>query len=54
MLLSLNKAQENLWAIYGPIVVKLLKTGEVLRFHTWNHFISELLVSVETFPKKVP
>jgi hypothetical protein len=23
-LLSLNKAQENLWAIYGPIAVKLL------------------------------
>jgi hypothetical protein len=24
MLLTLNKAQENLWAKYGPIVVKLL------------------------------
>ncbi len=29
-------------------------TGLVLQFHTWNHFISELLVSVETFPTKVP
>jgi hypothetical protein len=25
-LLTLNKAQENLWAKYGPIVVKLLKS----------------------------
>ncbi len=25
-LLSLNEAQENLWAIYGPIAVKLLRT----------------------------
>jgi hypothetical protein len=26
-LLSLNEAQENLWAIYGPIEVKLLMDG---------------------------
>jgi hypothetical protein len=29
-------------------------TGYVLQFHIWNHLFSELLVSVETFPKKCP
>ena len=30
-LLSLNKAQENLWAIYGPIAVKLLRSRAVAK-----------------------
>ncbi len=47
-LLTLNKAQENLWAIYGPIAVKLL----IGRWSS-NAFLRYIRIQIEQFSHNV-